>query len=375
MSCYWPSDPNTIETGQARLHAFIIGVGDYHHLGLGVANPAVFLSGLAPLTTTPLAAKRLAQWLETHYQNPQCPLGSIELLLSPAETLKSGDGSPVAIEEATMANIDAAFKRWYARCNAKRENIAFFYFSGHGISTISQFLLPADFGNPGLPDDWDNCVDFTSMQVGMAKCAAQTQIFFVDACRDAPIAALMQRHPHGKPLVTSSFQDKVDLSAAYFASSEGRQAYGRDGEETFFCKALIMCLDGVAARKAGPKWRIDAASLSSALVSVMETIGATENLPLASDCRVQKPVPLHYPDGGTVVVKVDCEPEQANAEANISVKQGSNIIHVSPAGQPRPWMGQVNAGKATIEVKFASFLPEIVDDEMTPPTYEVEVQR
>ena len=89
----------------------------------------------------------------------------------------------VAIEDATMANIGAAFKRWYGRCHAQKANMALFYFAGHGISMISQFLLPADFGNPDEPDDWENCINFSDMQVGMAKCAAQTQMFFVDACR------------------------------------------------------------------------------------------------------------------------------------------------------------------------------------------------
>jgi len=375
MSCYWPTDMNAVETGAPRLHALIIGVGNYYHLGLDAKKPSKLLSGLAPLTTTPLSAKRIASWLESHCQNPACPLGSIELLLSPEETVKRGDGSIVAIEDATMANISTAFKRWYGRCHAQKANMAVFYFAGHGISTISHFLLPADFGNPDEPDDWENCINFSDMQVGMAKCAAQTQMFFVDACRDAPIAALTQKNPHGRSLAAASFQDKVDLSAAYFASSEGRKAYGRDDEETFFCKALIMCLEGVGARKAGPKWRIDAASLSSALVSVMETLGTTENLPLTSDCRVQKPVPLHYPNGGAVVVKVDCEPDQANAEANISVMQGSNIIHMSQAGERRPWMGRVTAGPTKVEVTFATYPPEIVDEEMTPPTYDIEVRR
>jgi hypothetical protein len=371
MSLYWPADPNIVEH-TSRLHALVVGVGDYDHLGLDAAMPAAFLSGLAPLTTTTLSAKRIARWLETEYQNEGCKLGSIELLLSPGETLTRADGSTIAVEEATMTQIDAAFNRWFERCNKDKRNIAFFYFAGHGINTISQFLLPADFGNPVFRDDWENCINFTNMRIGMARCNAQTQMFFVDACRDAPIAALLQRNPHGKSFVSSTYQDRVDLSAVYFASSEGRQAYGRDGEETFFCKALIMCLDGVAARKAGTKWRIDAASLSSGLVSVVAAMAATENLALTSDCSIQKPVPIHFPGGGKVVIKVDCEPDAVKAEATILVTQGADVLS-SPAGESRPWMGRIKAGGAKVEVTFARFAPYVVEDQMTPPTYEVEV--
>src|SRR5438105_10927373 len=98
MSLYWPTNLNA---AAPQLHALVIGVGDYRHLGLGAANPATFLSGLAPLTTTPLSAKRIARWLEREYQNNACPCGSIELLLSPAETIQRADGSNGAIEEAT----------------------------------------------------------------------------------------------------------------------------------------------------------------------------------------------------------------------------------------------------------------------------------
>jgi caspase domain-containing protein len=375
MSLYWPATDAAIEAGP-RLHALIVGVGDYDHIGLNAQHPANFLSGLAPLTTTPLAAKRLARWLATDYVNDGCRLGSIELLLSPQENLKRPDGSYVAVEPATMANITIAFNRWFARCNGDKASIAFFYFAGHGISTAQQFLLPTDFGNPALPDDWECCIDFTGLQAGMMKCRAQTQLFFIDACRDAPMSALTQRNPHGKPLAGgAAFTDRVDLSAAYFAASEGRQAYGPEDQETYFCKALLLCLEGVAARKPGPKWRIDAASLSSALVSVVEVLAAVENRPLTVECRVQKPVPLHYPKGGSVLVKVDCDPDQANNEAKIAVTQGGAVVLNSPVGERRPWMGLVKAGIARIDVEFTSFAKETVDTDIAPPTYEVDVQR
>jgi hypothetical protein len=373
MSLYWA--PNPLPPDNApRLHALIIGVGDYHHLGLNAAQPSKLLSGLAPLTATPLAAKRIARWLETEYDNAALPLGSIELLLSPAEKLTRADDSTVDIEEATMANIYDSFNRWYAQCNASKDKMAFFYFAGHGISTVSQFLLPADFGDPNLPNDWENCIDFTGMQTGMKKCAAQNQLFFVDACRDAPIEALIQRNPQGRQLVNSSIQDEVNLSAGYFASSSNRKAYGRDGEETFFCKALISCLQGLGARKAGPEWQIDTAGLSLSLVSVIEVMAAMENLPLSADCPVEKPVVFHFPKKAAVLLKIDCEPAAAKIESAISVTQATTRLE-SPRGEPRPWVKQVEAGQAKIEVTFTSYPTYSLEDIMMPPVYRLPVRR
>jgi hypothetical protein len=375
VSLFWPDNSGEVVTTEPRLHALVVGVGDYHHLGLGVPKPATFLNGLAPLTITTPSARRIARWLEETYENPAQPLGSIELLLSPNEFVGRSDGANVNIEDSTMANIEAAFKRWYARCNSNEANIAFFYFAGHGISTIaSQYLLPSDFGDPEVPNDWDNCIDATGMQAGMFKCAANTQLFFFDACRDAPISALTQRNPNGKHLVSSSLANNVGVSAAYKAASEGRKAYGRDGEETFFCKALILCLDGVAARKAGPDWRVDTANLGSALASVVDVLAKIENLPLSCDTPGFRPVALHYPPAPRVLVKIDCEPDGAGSEATIMVTQGATELS-SPAGEQRPWMGEMEVGDAHIEVTFQNFAPEIKDDLFLPPTYELDVIR
>jgi hypothetical protein len=375
MSLYWPDNEGQVVKAR-KLHALVIGVGVYDHLGLGVAKPATVVSGLAPLSTTPLSAARIARWLESEYINPACPLGSIELLLSdPAPALPRADGKTVDIERATMQNITDAFGRWYDRCKADHDNIAFFYFAGHGLSAvIGQFLLPGDFGNPDLPDDWANCIDFNGLQIGMRKCVAQTQLFFVDACRDYNMNALLQTNPHGKALVSSSVQDQVLVSAAYLAASAGRHAYGKAGEETFFCKALIACLNGVAARKPGLEWRVDSASLSSALPAAMAAMAAAENLPLDCECRVQRPAPIHFPNSGAVLVQVNCSPDAVKPESTITVTQGATTL-TSPAGESRPWLGKIVAGSATVEVRFSHFPPEVRQIQAAPPTYEVEVAR
>lgn len=369
MSLYWPADDGEVITAEPRLHALVIGVGDYHHLGLGVPHPANLLNGLAPLAITTPAARRVVRWLEAAYDNPNAQLGSIELLLSPSEQMNRSGGS-VSIEDATMANIKAAFNRWYTRCDSNEGNIAFFYFAGHGIATMSsQFLLPSDFGDPTIPNDWENCIDATGMQTGMRKCKADTQLFFLDACRDVDISALTQNNPQGEHLVNSGLGDNVTVSAAFRAASEGRKAYGRDGEETYFCKALMMCLDGIAAHKSGQDWNIDTAKLASALVSVVDIMAKTENQPLTSQCDTISPVLFHKPQQPKVLVKVDCEPDARNKEATIVLQQNGAQIQ-SPAGEGRPWMSEAAPGDVHLEATFVTFANQAIDDTLFPPTYE-----
>jgi hypothetical protein len=371
MSLYWPPTAAQVVADEPRLHALVIGVGDYHHLGLNVAAPARLLNGLAPLTITTPAARRITRWLETDYRNPDVPLGSVELLLSPSEQMDRSDGGSADVADATMANVEQAFKRWYTRCDSDEGNIAFFYFAGHGIATLgSQFLLPSDFGNPTEPNDWENCIDAIGLQTGMRKNKADTQLFFLDACRDVDISALTQRNPQGKHLVSSSLNDNVKVSAAFRAASDGRKAYGKDGEETYFCKALMLCLDGVAAHRSGPDWKIDTARLASDLVSVIDIIAKTENQPLTSQCDALSPAPFHTPAQPKVLVKVSCEPADRNKEATIVLKQDNAEI-LSAAGERRPWMtSKAIPGDAHLEATFTNFPSCEIDAQLDPPTYE-----
>lgn len=376
MSLVYPDSESDVSTDEAGLHVLIIGVDEYDHLGLGPPKPSRLLSGLAPLSITVTAARKVTEWLEKKYDNPSCPLASIELLLSPVGDYVRKDGNTVPIEKATMGNIEAAANRWFKRCNNLKANTALFYFAGHGISTIvGRYLLPADFGNPDFADDWKNCIDGSGLQSGMTKCKADHQYFFFDACRDRPISALTQKNPHGNPLIGGAdINDTVALSADYSAASEGRQAFGRDGEATFFSEALIMCLEGMGARRqAGTKnWRVDATTLSMGIVSVMQAIADRENEPLSCDCRIQKPVALHFPSSGQVMVKINCQSDDMNDEAHITLTQGDDV-KVSPAGDPRPWVEPAKAGSANIVVRYTNFPDETVSESMVPPVYDLEL--
>jgi hypothetical protein len=75
-----------------------------------------------------------------------------------------------------------------------------------------------------------------------------------------------------------------------------------------------------------------------------------------------------------VVVKVDCATDEARLEANFRVRQSRGVVD-SPAGEKRPWMRTMGVGPARIEVDFQSFTADAIDDEMSPPTYEWEVDR
>ena len=73
-----------VNPSQPQLHALIIGVGGYTRL-VDRSDPLpADLRGLGHLSSPPLAASKLARWLEGSYSSAAVPLGSIELLISDA---------------------------------------------------------------------------------------------------------------------------------------------------------------------------------------------------------------------------------------------------------------------------------------------------
>lgn len=377
MSLYWPPQGQQIDLTQPRLHAFVIGVGAYPHLIGGSGKPATNNYGLRQLTTTLHTARKIAPWLATKYRNPNVPLGSVELLLSPAEQLTRDDGSQVAIDEANMKNITASFGEWWNRCHANAGNIALLYFAGHGLYKTSQFLLPSDFGNPDVLDDWENCIDFDRLRLGMRKNDADTQLFFVDACRETPVDILTQLTPSGKPLAPSAtIWDQVTASATYYASSEGLQAYGPADGVTYFADALLDALDGAGTTNGGGGWVVDTFSLATALGQIMRSLGKEHEQTLTCNpVPTGLPVTIHHPPAPVVRTSITCQTPQAKAESAIVLKRGGTVLASNP-GEDRPWKARLHPGEWSIEVKFQSFPPFAPADpqQLMPPVFDLEVE-
>lgn len=367
---------NAVTTADAatpprRTHALVIGVGAYPHLlggTLFATQPAAMTLGLGQLTSSIAAAKAVTDWLLTAFANDARPLASIELLLSPgayepsgaaAERLGVSRGSSVRVETATLANIQAAFDRWLARCNHDRRvdplgnafgDGAIFFFSGHGLEREVALLLPEDFGvEPNSP--FAHAIDLTTTHRRMGQCNADLQCWFVDACREAPIELLTSRDKPGKALKGDTGDPFLLRDAPiYQAAAEGRQAFGPPGEPTHFSRQLIACLNGLGAeRKVGGCWRVTTQSLRAGLNAAMGRLPAVSGRPVTCDSgsgQSNFTRAIHFaPDPVRVLAKIFCQPFDAQPLADLYLldDQGRRISR--DRRDPRPWETEVNAGQ------------------------------
>ncbi len=275
-----------VDESKAQIHAMIVGVGDYPYLSGGRLFDDVGVVGSianSRLGSPPISARELASWMIRNLgpsaaprtkSSKTPPLGSLELLISQFPTedyLPPAATAPIAVETAKLKNIRDAFKRWSQRCDKSKDNVALFYFCGHGLEHGLTLLLAEDFGaDADCP--WENCIDFTTTWYGMADCKAATQCYFLDACRSTPIELLKGNASKSTALKTTQTLKSPKRNAPIFKSAVlGQEAEAKTNAASPFAKALIQSFESVgAANYDGEKWYVSTGSLSVALQFLME---------------------------------------------------------------------------------------------------------
>lgn len=372
MTLYAPPTPEEIPIGKPALHAFIIGVAHYPHLPGGDGKLAKNPLQLTQVTTPQYTAGAIAEWFATKYHNPQVPLGSVELLISPAKSSPADAKQAVpATDAATMAQIKRSFKAWTDRAGSHRDNIAVFYFCGHGVLKVNHFLLPSDFGDPTEQEAWENCIDFDGMRVGMRACAAQTQLFFVDACRETP-PDLLTEIPKGHRLISSNESNDVKAFAVYNAAAEKHQAFGPADGPTYFCEAVLAALRIGAERRDDSSFVVDTFSLGNAIGKVMRAYGRRYKEKLTCNPSPSGEVmDIQHASKASVLAIVGCTSNQANKAAEIVLNNGVTQVH-SAVGQAKPLYEIVEAGDWNIDVRFPNgqFPNQILPKQLRPLIFE-----
>ncbi|MEM7711241.1 MAG: caspase family protein [Pseudomonadota bacterium] len=200
MSLFFDSQSNA-----PRTHALVIGVGGYPFLPGGATPTSGSLEQvgrLNQLTSPPRSALAVAEFLKTKHAQWLPPVGSVDVLISraPGDSVSIPNGVKA---DATIDRIRESYGEWRVRCNSDENNLALFYFCGHGLQEDEQYLLAQDFGQDSL-NPWLGAFAFESTMLAMHRCRARTQCFFIDACRE--ITESMKDHNIAvQPLVFKKF--------------------------------------------------------------------------------------------------------------------------------------------------------------------------
>jgi hypothetical protein len=373
---------------QPQTHLLVVGVGRYLHLG--GAKPTPNLPPLGQLASPPVSARAFADWFTggataaaAKHHNPDAPLGSVELLLSDATSQQYATPTgAVMVEDCTMLNIERAFNEWFARCDAHQDNVAIFYFCGHGLQKDTPVLLAEDFGrNPNNP--WLTAIDFERTYRGMAQCRARTQYYIVDSCRQWTRSLLEDLDVQGQTLKRAKVGEQRPRTAPrLFATANGLPAFGDTGGVSRLTSALISCLNGAGADRRNGRWVVDTTHLGVAVYTLIEwqnadrpadshQIADASGGELSAGLRV-----LHVLRGEEVpVVWVTCccEPDAATTAATFYARRGDRMERAPQRGR---WTLELEGGTYEIGADFTDgeYVGDAMEEYLRPPVRLIELE-
>ena len=269
-----------LDDGQAEpgTHVLLVGVGDYPYLKDGDdAKPFEMAMGMGQLSSPPLSVHALATWFMdagTGFHNPDRPLRSMQVLCSAdAPVLINGkDGAPHAVDRARMPAVKQAAIDWMDRAGRNPENLAVFFFCGHGLAfgEAENSLLLEDFGG-NVANPMADAIAFDSMRLGVLRhCAAKHQIHLVDACRTPPTKDFLDTYGSGAtgdPIAAAGLSRKLrdKIAPVYFATGLASAAYGLNGQPSLFTQGLLQSMRGPASRDKDDHWEVQVPALAEGI--------------------------------------------------------------------------------------------------------------
>jgi hypothetical protein len=282
-----------------QTHALIVGIGAYPNLAGRLGPPTTKISGLDQLSSPPLSALLIADWLRNHFRNPSAPLGSLDLLVSATEGpihYDPRDGSEaVEVAVPTIDALRSAVRGWFERANDHADSITLLYICGHGLTLDAEtLLLAADFG-ASQGDGLEKAFALGPLLNAMGACAASRQVYFIDASRgyfpehSASLLGASMLLPTGRPLAASPVRQAV-----YYATAVGQPSFASRGQPSLFSKSLVDAFVTLAASRPGQP--IDTLRLGNALDESLRQAAASAQVEQIMETGPMTGFNLHHPD-------------------------------------------------------------------------------
>jgi hypothetical protein len=341
-----------------RVHILGIAVGAYRHVPGGVdPHPQTLVQD--QLTSPVPSLEAFLTWCAQTMKHPTAKLGTIEALSAPTNI--SVAGTQHAVDLPNLDNVRTAFTAWYDRCNASNDNVAIFYFCGHGVEKDAQYLLLEDYAANPL-SLLERSVDFDALCSGMARCAARSQYFFADACRAIPFDLLQYATGGGQVLIDPMLTGDPRTNLGILRATRfGKAAFALPSGPTLFTGALMRALGGLGSRPHGTRWQV-----------THSRVGEAVGFILRNQPREQQPTSggsgecvLHVLDKSPMVpVRVAWDPCQPSDQVSIDLQgHGPNATSYSDHADG-PWSREVAADTYSVAIEFMNNAHGPVHDSM-----------
>ena len=250
-------------------HVLIIGVGHYL-FGRGPGGTLV-AGDLRQLTSPPISARAMADWFIESFRNRDKPLGSVALLISEAPPKPyvppvPAGAAPVYVPAAALPEVKRAASDWAMRLAANQDNMAVFYFCGHGASMGQQAaLLLEDFGRPAA--EYEGAIDLTVLRGTMKNSPVIQQVFLLDCCRTRADGLYENESTIGSRILSIPSPARGHQIPAQqfllFPTIDGEQAFGVTNRVSVFTSSILDAVRFAAADYSTGEWRTTTANILS----------------------------------------------------------------------------------------------------------------
>jgi hypothetical protein len=254
MGLIFESDAIKQDPARTATHALLVGCETYPKLAA-----AGFGDG-SPLGSPRRSVESMANWFlggadgispaagqppDQAFNNPEAPLGSVEMLASPAGDYTTPANVVKPVTRSTLPNVRDAYKRWLARLATNPQSRGIFYFCGHGVGDgVDQYLIADDFGED--PEDpWQAAFHVSNTcHVSIRKTRANL-LFLIDACMEFSPQVLFQIAAP-QPLINGPRTGDALCTdwAVLRATTTNRLAYADPQGTARFTTALLQALRG-----------------------------------------------------------------------------------------------------------------------------------
>ncbi|MFF0061378.1 caspase family protein [Streptomyces sp. NPDC005279] len=353
-------------------HALVIGVGAYDWFPGGTR----YVKGrkgdrltkeFTQLASPPASARALCEGLLEGFRDLPggLSLGSLEAVVSADEemVLKGDDGAGVPLGPATLAGVEEAFEAWYDRCDDHPDNVALFFFCGHGVQVGRgpQTLMLQDTGE-NVRDYFRTAVDLHALVEGMERNSAGIQCFFVDACRFAPERLYEERDVRATQLLTPPRRPRARDRVVVHSTRPGTKAHGPLEGVTRFTEAVLRALLTPESDSAGEAWAVTTETVGKFVREFMAWPGLRPNgiaMPeqrcdFSSLSTSEGGVLFSFDEAPPVPFHFDTSPGESLSDAEWAlVDREHRELYASRPPMPEPWIGHGPVGPARVEVSFA----------------------
>ena len=306
-------------------HVLVIGVSKYLHFKDGEEPTSSGKSlRMRQLSSAARSASEFAAWMLNEYNNSNSELSSLRVLLSPSDgeeihpdimsKLSDGDFS------ATINNVEQSIIQFRNACLSDPENIAIIYLAGHGVqlTKTGSILLLSDCCSNNHATTLKGSIDVMSLHAGFDRPdIAQSQFWFVDACRQIPDIAAHFETLEGGFGLDQTLAGIAESSPVFLAAITGNKAYAYKSGVSLFCTALLKCLRGGFANEPedgfSDFYHVSVLGLVKTLKNMVQKLAEAEHATQTVDPsgRVNEAVFYEYPETPEVDLTIDLLPNDA----------------------------------------------------------------